>query len=117
MVLFQPALTLTGVLLKGIFARIVSMRYGKRNSDLSEIETGQKPDNVNIVLRIPNVRETGCIIGMGIKKMYWFATMKRLRMRKLRALKAIHWPRIDIFILLIDVIYISKWINFTINID
>jgi hypothetical protein len=46
------------------------MKYGKRNSKLSETEAGQKPGYVKNVRNIHTVREMDYIIGKKTTKMY-----------------------------------------------
>ena len=75
---YQPAPILTERFLRETYTGTISMKSGKRNSRISETGAGPGPGSVKIVPYIQIVREMDCITGTGIRKMYWFATTRKL---------------------------------------
>jgi len=69
MVQYLRALILTEHFHRETYTRTIFMNYGKADSNFSEIEPGQKQENVSVVQIIHFVREMDCTIGIITRKM------------------------------------------------
>jgi hypothetical protein len=55
---------LTELFLRATYTRTIFLKFGKRDTNSSEIEPGQKPEDVKNVQNIPIVWEMVCITGI-----------------------------------------------------
>ena len=79
MVLYQRAQILTELFHREIYTRTIFSKYGKTDSNFSEIEAGQKQENVRVVQIIRFVRAMDCTIGRITRIMCWYATTKKYK--------------------------------------
>jgi hypothetical protein len=69
MVLYQRALILTELFHRETYPRTIFTKYGITDFNFSEIEAGQKQENVRVVQIIRFVRAMDCTIGLIIRIM------------------------------------------------